>query len=90
MLRVLDAHQMAIEKLLEYENIKLFSFFDTTEIVCNLNFYKDSLHYNQEVSDAIIDAMAIGNNRLTKDNYMNYMNFLHDFYVNYDYDALFD
>lgn len=89
MLRILDAHQMAIEKLLEYENIRLFSFFDNTDLICNLNFYKDSLHYNQEVSDAIIDAMALDCNRLTKENYMDYMDFLHEFYVNYDYEALF-
>lgn len=90
MLRMLDAHQLAIEILLEYDNIKLFSFFDTTDVICNLNYYKDSLHYNQEISDMMIDAMALGSNRLTKENYMDYMNFLHEFYVNFDYEALFD
>lgn len=90
MSRWLDAHQLAIEILLECDNIKLFSFFDTTEVVCNLNYYKDSLHYNQEISDMIIDAMALGSNRLTKENYMEYMNFLREFYVKFDYDALFN
>ena len=88
-LRRLEAHQMAIESLLEYENVKLFSFFDKTDIICNLNYYKDSLHYNQEISDRIIDFMALEENMLTKDNYKTYMKFLYEFYVNYDYDSLF-
>ncbi|MBR5597796.1 MAG: hypothetical protein IKW30_10370 [Lachnospiraceae bacterium] len=89
MLRTLEAHRKAIEMLLEYENIKLYSFFDNTDIICNLNYYKDSLHYNQEISDLIMDSMALGEGRLTKENYKEYMEFLHEFYVNYDYEALF-
>ena len=89
MIRMLDAHQMAIEMLLEYENIKLFSFMDATDIVCNLNYYKDSVHYNQEISDVMIDSMAMGSHRLTKENYMDYMNHMREFYGNFDYEALF-
>ena len=81
--------RMAIEILLEYDNIKLFTFMDDTDTVCNLNLYKDSLHYNQQVTDSIIDAMALGSNRLTKENYEDYLNFLYEFYGNYDYEAIF-
>lgn len=88
--RRLKAHEMVIESLLEYDNIKLFSFFDRTDIICNLNYYKDSLHYNQEISDLIIDSMATGKNRLTKENYKNYLSFLQEFYGKYDYDSLFN
>lgn len=87
--RRLQAHQMAIEMMLEYDNIKLFTFMDIEEIVCNLDLYKDSLHYGQKVSDGMIDAMALGSNRLTKENYQEYMNFLYEFYGNYDYEAIF-
>ena len=87
--RRLEAHRMAIEMMLEYENIKLFSFMDVEEIVCNLDFFKDSLHYGQQISDSMIDAMALGSNRLTKDNYEDYMSYLYEFYGNYDYEAIF-
>lgn len=88
--RRLEAHRMAIEILLEYDNIKLFTFMDATDIVCDLNLFKDSLHYNQQVTDSIIDAMALGSNRLTKENYEDYLNFLYEFYGNYDYESIFD
>lgn len=87
--RRLEAHRMAIEILLEYDNIKLFTFMDVADIVCNLNLFKDSLHYNQQVTDYIIDAMALGSNQLTKENYEDYMNFLYGFYGSYDYEMIF-
>lgn len=87
--RRLEAQRMAIEIMLEYDNIKLFSFMDVTDTVCNLDLYKDSLHYNQQVSDGIIDAMTLGSNRLTKENYEDYLKFLYEFYSNYDYEAIF-
>lgn len=88
--RMLDAQQLAIEKLLECENIKLFSFMNVPEITCNLNYYKDSMHYNQEINVLIIDSMAADTNRITKENYMDYMNFMRGFYLSVDYDALFN
>lgn len=88
--RTLEAHRIAVEKLVEYENIKLFSFFDMTEVVCDLNYYKDTVHYNQEISDIIMDCMATGTHRVTKENYKEYLNFISEFYGNYDYDALFE
>lgn len=89
LLRRLEAHQIVIETLLEYDNITPFSFFDDIEIICNLNYYKDSLHYNQEISDRIIEQMAKGKNILTKDNYKKYMDFLYNYYLKFNYDSLF-
>ena len=88
--RRLDAHQLAIEMLLEYDNIHLFSFMDNIDIVYNLNYYKDSLHYNQVISDKMIDAMEAGMDQLTKENYMEYMNFMRGFYYSFEYDTLFE
>lgn len=87
--KILDAHQMAIEILLPYENIKLFSFMDVPDLIGNLNLYKDSLHYNQDVSNLMIDCMAVDAKLLTQENYMAYMKFMREYFGNYDYDALF-
>lgn len=86
--RRLEAHKMAIELLLEYDNVKLFTFMDETDIVCNLDLYKDSLHYDHRISERIIDAMALGSNRLTKENYIDYLKFLYGFYGSYDYEMI--
>lgn len=87
--RRIEAHRIAIEMMLECDNIKVFTFMDVEEIVCNLDYFKDSLHYGQQISNDMIDAMALGSNRLTKENYEAYLNYLYEFYGNYDYEALF-
>ncbi len=85
--RVLDAHEKSIEILLEYDNVHLYSYFDNPAIICNLNLYIDSLHYDQQVSDYIIHSMAAEEGLLTKDNYKQYMATIREFYQNFDYDT---
>lgn len=88
--KFLDAHQKMIELLIPYENIQLYSFFDRPEIVCNLNFYRDGYHYNQEISDLIIDAMVYKQGLLTEENYLQYMENVRNYYTQFDYDGFFE
>ena len=37
--------------LLEYDNVKLFSFSDFFDVTCNLDNYKDDTHYSDKISD---------------------------------------
>lgn len=50
LLRQLDAEKYAIELMLQYNNIHLFSFNDEFEIICDLDNYKDAGHYNGELT----------------------------------------
>lgn len=84
-----DAWECAYEYLLQYDNINLFSFFTETEIITNLNFYKDSLHYGQDVSDMMIDSLAYDAGRITLDSLPMHMDFLRDYYGNFDYNTYF-
>lgn len=86
----LEAEKMAIETLLEYENVHLFSFLDEFELICDLERYKDYIHYDSAVNDWMLECMAAGEHQLTKDNYIGYCERISGFYTTYDYDAIFE
>jgi len=85
----LAAQKLAIELMLECENIKLFSFFDDTELFCNLDNYKDSGHYIASINSYMLKCMKNGEHILAKENYEEYINNLSMFLNAYDYDAIF-
>ncbi|MBE5892789.1 MAG: hypothetical protein E7286_05345 [Lachnospiraceae bacterium] len=87
--RQLQAEKYFIEKLLEYENIRLFSFYTEYDMICDLNNYKDIAHHRGEVNSRILEWMQAGEYELTADNYEEYCTREWDFYMNYEYDALF-
>lgn len=87
--QIVEAQKIAIETLLPYENVHLYSFFDDYIMICDLNNYIDSIHYGQNYSDRIIQNMADGTGLLTEDNYENYLTML-NFYNLFDYDAFFE
>ena len=80
----------AIELLIPYENVYLFSFSDNFELITDLDNYMDYLHYNQEVCSYISQSMAEGNHWVTQDNYLEYCDKCLDFYETYDYERLFN
>lgn len=90
LLRRIDLEQMVIEMLLPYENVKLFSFEDETNIVCNLDLYSDMIHYTEEVNGQMLVEMANGQHLITQENYLDYLQQIRSFYGNYDYDQLFE
>lgn len=88
--RQLDGEKYAIELLLQYENIHLFSFFTEYDTICNLDNYMDASHYSADINSQILVWMKDGKHELTLDNYENYYSEIKKFYMNYDYDSLFD
>lgn len=87
--RQLDAEKYAIELMLQVDNIHLFSFFTEHEMICNLDNYKDILHYGEEINSQILMWMKEGSHELTRENYKEYCKQMKEFYGNYEYDSLF-
>lgn len=87
--KTLDVMKIVIEELVNVENIRLFYFTSDTDITSNLDNYRDSIHYNENINSYIIKAMSKGENLLTRENYMEYLNKAKEYYKNYDYDKLF-
>jgi len=52
------------ELLLQYPNVKIYDFSCREEWITNLNNYFDYSHHSGEISDAIMHAMAAGENRV--------------------------
>ncbi len=84
----IDAEQAAIEEILKYPNIKLYSFCNNFELVCNLDNYKDQAHYGEWINSLILEWMHNGEYLLTKDNYKEYIKTIRNFYNAYDYNSL--
>ncbi len=85
----LTIEKAAIEQLLGYDNLHLFSFYNNTDLICNLDNYCDMLHYGEDINTQILQWMAEGEYLITEENYEEYCDFNREFYTGYDYDALF-
>lgn len=90
LVRRIHMEQFAIEKLLLYDNVQLFSFFNNYDLICDLDNYTDECHYSDKVSSEMLIWMKEGKYELTKENYLDYIKDITDFYSNYDYDSIFD
>ncbi len=81
----IDAEKVAIELLLECPNVKLFSFTNDFDTVCNLDNYRDQIHYGEWYNSTILERMKSEEYMLTKENYLDYLEEIRSFYNNYDY-----
>lgn len=88
--RQMKAERYIIEKLLPYENLHLFSFYTEYDVICNLDYYKDVAHHSGELNSQILMWMKEGRHELTRDNYEQYCEEEWNYYMNYDYEALFE
>ena len=87
---MLDAWELEVEALLSYDNIRFFAFYDAPEVITNLDYYRDSLHDGQVISDFILECMASGAHEITRDNSDAYFSAIRDFYLHYSYDSIWD
>lgn len=85
----IQAEQAATELFLQCPNVKLFNFFDQYDVVCELNYYNDEGHYSAEVNSKILMWIAEGTGQITVDNYKEKLEDEKDFYLNYDYEAIY-
>lgn len=86
--RQVDAEQVAIEALLQVPNIRLYSFNNNFDLICDLSNYKDYEHYGDWINSWILEQLCGDEYRLTRDNYQAYMDAIRQFYTTFDYAAL--
>lgn len=87
---ICDAKLLITEELLKADNIRIFSFDSNTDLITDLDLYRDYAHYGQEVSDWILDQLAAGAYEITADNYVEVIEADREFYLNFDYDGLYE
>ncbi len=86
----LDVIEYATSLIVEQENIKLFSFLDLYDIVTDLDNYKDAGHYSGEINEMMLEHISKDEHLLTIANYEDYFEEIKSFYIEYDYNAIFE
>ncbi len=86
--RVLEEEAFITELIVSHKNIHLFSFNNRTDIITDLNNYKDANHYATWINSLILRWMHDGKYQLTEENYQDYLNQEYDFYTSFDYSSI--
>lgn len=81
----LEAQRIGVELLLAAPNIQVYDFSYRIDITENLDNYTDTLHYGEWINSEILQMIAAGEGRLTKDNFRDYYDSLEKMYSQYDY-----
>jgi len=84
----LQSIETAIECFLTQENITLYSFQDDFSLVCDMDYYRDTVHYSVEACEYMMENIAMDKEPITKENYLDYCNEISEFYSEYDYSSL--
>lgn len=65
----IEAEKIAVTELLNYDNVKVFSFLEDQDFLCNDNYYKDPLHYSSAANKILYEYMADGMFQITTENF---------------------
>lgn len=85
----MEAEKYITELLLPYDNIHLYSFYGETDIITDINNFKDIEHHTPEVNSLILQWIHDGYSELTAENYVEFYEKEWDFYMNFDYETYF-
>ncbi len=86
----LELEAVATELLLGCDNVKLYSFARETKVTGDVDLYRDKEHYVAEINDCIMDWIARDYGRVTSKNYRDLIQWEYDYYMNFDYDSLYE
>jgi hypothetical protein len=84
-----DAELISTELLLECPNVKLYNFNDKYDVIENLDNYRDKEHYGAWINSKILVWIANDEGLVTKDNYLERLEEEKEYYLNYDYESIF-
>ena len=88
LVRMLEAEKLMIMMILECPNIQLFSFNLKSDIINNLDNYKDSTHYGEWINSDILRYMNEGKYRITKENYEEYVENAYKVFMTQNYNVV--
>ena len=85
---VLTAVEYAVERLSEYENVRVYYFLTVKEIVCNLNYYTDHIHHSGEIGRYVTRSVVEGTH-LAGEDFSAVLEQWRDFVYGYDFTMIF-
>ena len=77
------------EKLLTYDNVRIFYFQDDYDIITDLNNYKDYSHYDQPINYYIYECIRDGKKEITEDTEFDTLLAHYDAMEAYDFESAF-
>ncbi|MDO4965151.1 MAG: hypothetical protein Q4E51_00450 [Lachnospiraceae bacterium] len=83
------ALERVMNKLLDYDNVRIFYFQDEYDIVTDLNNYRDYSHFKQDINKYMYECMRDGKKEVTKDTYFDTLLHMYEYATSYDYEGLF-
>ena len=86
----LSIYAHAIEKFLQYDNVRVFYFQYEPEIISNLEIYRDEAHHNPEINRYIVDCIISGKQEVTLDNYGQRIREMYDYAKDYPYETMWE
>lgn len=85
----MDCVEYTMERLLPYENVRIYFYQNEEEIITNLDNYKDYSHYGPWINDLLTQYIADNRNIVNEENYQNIITEMRQFIHSYDYEALY-
>jgi len=76
-------------ELLQYDNVSVFFFQNDTDIICNLDNYADTYHYNIDVNHYMAKCFSTGEHQVTAENYKDAIQSLKNTVHTYNYSEIF-
>lgn len=78
----------ALSRLAEYDNVQIYYFQNETDIITNLDNYRDSCHHTPEFNRYMFDCVINNQNLLTTDNCETLLTDMYYFAKEYPYETL--
>jgi hypothetical protein len=85
----MDCVIYAMERLLAHDNVRIYFYQNETDIITNLDHYKDYSHYGSWINDLLTEYMACDRGRVTTENYRDEVEKLRTFIHTYDFEPIF-
>lgn len=84
------AAKVSVERLLPYENVKLYYFQTEEDIVMNLDLFMDPVHFTADTNHWMVEQIEDDNYRLTVDNYQKELDLMLKIseYIKENYDVI--
>lgn len=79
----------AVSELLKYSNVKVYFFQNETDIITNLDNYKDYTHFKPSINSYMSQQMVQGNCELTVNNYNQVFDEFYDYLTEFDYNTFY-
>ncbi len=86
--QMLEMYKHSMQRLNQYENVKIYYFQNDFEKISDLEQYRDESHYSPEYNRYIFESIRDGNRLVTQENLEEYVESMYLYALNYDYEAL--